>query len=507
MVARLSQRTKRGSAATQGAQLPRLTQSPRSAVASGGDDCIAWAQSIGWDYELGHGFYQLDGWQKFCIRGILSEDRQANLCALVCLLLVPRQNGKNVVLEVIELYALFVLDLRYILHSAHLTETTADHMARLWEAIQSDEDLASRSKQTVAHGFEKIERTDIRCVIRFRTRSKKIGRGGSPQMAVFDEALYLADLHLAALLPSLSAQTMRGDQPILIYASSAPVAESEVLHRVRAAILAGELPDAFMAEWSIEVPPAGDGRHAALLEAVTAQNVLAANPGANVRIDVAWTLGTERPQMGLEDWCIERLGMVFEADGAEGVLPMLRWALCAADTSDAVEGRAGLMVGPNGRWSSFGFVGRRPDGLLHVEVTRHEPGTAWVVEHAKKVVERRGPLLVDPKGASAGIVAKLKAAGVALQEVSTAELVKACSAFQDDVINLQLRYPRSNTELTAAVVGADIRPVGEGWVFSAKASSVDISPLESVVLASAGLIISVDDPAPEPFFFISKGRG
>lgn len=103
----------------------------------------------------------LDEWQKWCIRGILSEDRRANLCALVCLLLVPRQNGKNVVLEVVELYALFVLDLRYILHSAHLTETSADHMARLWEAIQSDEDLAIRSKQTTAHGFEKIERIDL----------------------------------------------------------------------------------------------------------------------------------------------------------------------------------------------------------------------------------------------------------------------------------------------------------------------------------------------------------
>ncbi|WP_282460237.1 hypothetical protein, partial [Mycoplasmopsis arginini] len=198
------------------------------------------------------------------------------------------------------------------------------HMARLWEAIQSDEDLAIRSKQTTAHGFEKIERIDLvpdekgrrhRGRIRFRTRSKKVGRGGSPQMAVFDEALYLTDLHLSALLPSLSAQTMRADPPILIYASSAPVGESQVLHRVRASILAGELPDAWMAEWSVDTPPADEARYQALLDACTPANVLAANPGGNVRISVDYVLDTERPQMGLEEWCTERLGMVFTADG------------------------------------------------------------------------------------------------------------------------------------------------------------------------------------------------
>jgi hypothetical protein len=466
-----------------GAQVPRLTQQPARAVGSAGDDCIAWAESIGWDDELGHGFYVLDEWQKFCIRGILSEDRGANLCALVCLLLVPRQNGKNVVLEVIELYALFVLDLRYILHSAHLTETSADHMARLLSAIESDDDLNSRTKVTVAHGFEKIERTDLRCRIRFRTRSKKVGRGGSPEMAVFDEALYLTDLHQSALLPSLSAQTMRADQPIIVYASSAPVAESEVLHRVRRSILAGEMPDAWMAEWSVPVPEAGDGRYAEMLAAVNADSVLDANPGANVRISVDYVLNTERPQMGLEEWCIERLGMVFEADSDEGVLPADKWAACAREGIEADEGRASLAVGPNGRWAAFGFASQM-DGTMCVEVTRHEPGTSWVIDHAKAVTARRGPLVVDPKGSSAGMVAKLRAAGVPLEELAAGDIPKACSAFQDDVLNVQLRYPRMNIELSAAVTGADVRPVGQGWAFTAKGSVVDITPLEAVVLAA-----------------------
>lgn len=478
--------------------MPRLSQTPRLAVASAGDDCIAWAESIGWDEEEDRGFYVLDEWQKFCIRGILSEDRNANLCALVCLLLVPRQNGKNIVLEIIELYGLFVLDLRYILHSAHLTETSADHMGRVWDAIQSDDDLASRAKISTAHGFEKIERTDARCRIRFRTRGKKVGRGGSPAMVVFDEALFLTDAHMSALLPSMSAQTLGADQPILIYASSAPVWESEVLHRTRQALLAGELPDAWWAEWSIETPKPGEGRHAALLEAATAENVLAANPGAGIRISVDWTLDTERPQMGLEEWCIERLGMVFDPDGGEAVLPPAKWAATADPFSDVEEGRASLAVGPSGRWAAFGFAGTRPDGLLHVEVTRHEPGTAWVIAHARVVTERRGPLVVDPRGASAGMVAKLRAAGVELDEIAPADLIRGCSAFQDDVVNGQLRHLPANTELSAAVNGADVRAIGQGWAFAAKASTGDITPLESVVLAAIRARVPV---APEFFVF------
>ena len=94
--------------------MPRLSHLPRRAVASAGDDAIEFAESIGWSVEAGRGFYVLDEWQKYCIRGILSEDENARLCAFLVLLIVPRQNGKGAVLEVVELYALFVLELPLI---------------------------------------------------------------------------------------------------------------------------------------------------------------------------------------------------------------------------------------------------------------------------------------------------------------------------------------------------------------------------------------------------------
>ena len=197
--------------------MPRLSHLPRRAVASAGDDAIEFAESIGWSVEAGRGFYVLDEWQKYCIRGILSEDENARLCAFLVLLIVPRQNGKGAVLEVVELYALFVLELPLILHSAHLGETSADHMDRMWAAISSDPELRAQCKQVLAKGYEAIEfrpvdpasgeprrresGAAVMCEIRFRTRSKKGGRGGSPQMVVFDEALFLTGQQVSAMLP------------------------------------------------------------------------------------------------------------------------------------------------------------------------------------------------------------------------------------------------------------------------------------------------------------------
>lgn len=432
---------------------------------------------------------------------MLSEDATARLCAFVAVLLVPRQNGKNVVLEVVELYALFVLELRYILHSAHLAETSADHMTNLWEAIISDDALAAVSRRTVANGKEAITRHDHigRVVgrIRFRTRSKKVGRGGSPQMVVFDEALYLTDLQVQALLPSLSAQSARPDKPILIYTSSAPLGESEVLHRIRTAIIKGDMPEAWFAEWSAEL---GDGDQMQAIRALVDDRSawVACNPGAPQRIDLDWVAATELPTMSPHAFAIERLGVVFEADGLSGVLPATMWQACRDMESTVVKGRVALSVGPHGNWSAFGFAGQRDDGAMHVEVVRHAPGTDWVVQRAI-AAKPFGKLIVDPKTATASVLAALAAAGVEVEEITTPDLVQACAAFEADVRNTHLRH-LSQPELNAAVAGADIRPIGEAWAFSAKASTVDITPLLAVVLASNGARV----PAPVAYNIIDS---
>ncbi len=476
-----------------GAQVPRLHQQPAGAAGSAGDDAIEWAESIG------DGFYQLDGWQRFVIRGMLSEDAGARLCALVSLLIVPRQNGKGTILEVVELYALFVLELPLILHTAHLTETSADHMNRLWAAIQSDPELSSQCHMVRAKGSEAIVRRGGG-EIRFRTRSKKGGRGGSPQMIVFDEALYLTSEQMSALMPSLSAQTMADDAPLIIFASSAPLGESEVLHSNRAAILRGDMPSAFYAEWSVELPEV-DGDLAAAVRALVADREVLweANPGAGIRIDPEWCWTIERGSMTPETWAQERLGVVFSADGDSGIIPANSWTVCADATSTVDSGRIALAVGPGGGWAAIGLAGERPDGSLHLEVVRHAMGTDWVVEAARAGVDQFGPILVDAHGPTMAVLALLEQAGVEVEQLGTGDVTRACAELQLDVKECRARH-LDQPELNAAVAGVGIRPVGESWVFSAKASTVDVSPLLAVTLAAHGARVAGSvDPMSQIF--------
>ena len=69
-------------------------------------------------------------------------------------------------------------------------------------------------------------------------------------------------------------------------------------------------------------------------------------------------------------------------------------------------------------------------------------------------------------------------------ELSGTEFVQACAALQDDLLNGRIRH-LDQPALNSAVTGADIRTVGEAWAFSARASSVDISPLEAITLAAS----------------------
>jgi hypothetical protein len=66
------------------------------------------------------------------------------------------------------------------------------------------------------------------------------------------------------------------------------------------------------------------------------------------------------------------------------------------------------------------------------------------------------------------------------------------------VLNLRLRHT-DQPLLNQAVAGVDIRTVGQVWAFSARASSVDVTPLLAVTLA-AGAAREVEPVAAAPAF-------
>ena len=459
-----------------GNQRPRLTLQPEGAVSSAGEEAVALAESCG---------LVLDDWQAWVVGEMLAEKADGRWAASTCNLIIPRQNGKNSVLEAVELAALFLFNDKRIIHTAHLASTAADHMRRMVALISASPELEAMCTFYFANGKEAIVRDDTGARLEFITRGRKTIRGGSPQRVIFDEALYLTDEQIQAIIPSLSAQSMNSEgSPQMIYTSSAPLPESEVLHRVRDACIAGSFTNAFFAEWGCE--PGADP--------TDRDNWYASNPGLGIRISEEWIAENELPILSAEAFAIERMGVVHSSALVSKVIPWESWQAAADPKSIAATGYPSLSVGPGMAYASLGYVGRRDDGKLHVEVARHESGTGWIVEACQNAAADTGqPITVDPKSPTAGVLDRLRQANVPLNEVTSAQFVQACAALQADVLNDDVRHINQPL-LNSAVSGADIRAVGEGWAFSARASTIDITPLLAVTLGAISAREVTDEP-------------
>jgi hypothetical protein len=415
----------------------------------------------------------LDDWQAWAAEMLLAERADGSRAASQALIIVPRQNGKNSILEAVELYGLFVELLECQVHSAHLADTSAKHMARLKMLISADPELDAITKIYETNGKERIVNRETGGVIEFSTRTKSSKRGASPQRIVFDEALFLSDEQLQAMVPGLAAQSMDPDTaPQMVFTSSAPLAESTVLHRLRKAGVECTSRRMFFAEWGCDPG----------VDPYDQEAWYRANPGLGIRISPEFIAESEIPILQPDAFLIERLGVVLGEDAAPTVMP--EWPKCA-DPGSQMIGTPSIAVdvAPDLSWSSVAVAGVREDGLQHLELIEHLPGTGLTVDVVVKVVQLHGgQVWLDPRSEAAGLIEPLKRAGVDVVEVKTLDYLKACVQLRQDVANDLVRH-RDQTPLSAAVAGAAIKPVGEGWVWARRSSSVDISPLVAVTLA------------------------
>jgi hypothetical protein len=447
-----------------GNQRPRLFQLPDGTTSSAADEAIALSASCG---------LILDDWQRWVLDGILSERVDGQWAAQQALLLMPRQNGKNSVLEALELAGLFLFEETRIVHTAQLAKTAADHMRRMIALIRANPELEAVCKFNISNGKEAIERRDTGALLEFMTRGQKVLRGGSPNRVVFDEALYLKDDQLAAMIPALSAQSLNEEGgPQLVYTSSAPLPDSEVLHRVLAQCLAGALPHAFFAMWGCEPGTDPQDRDA----------WYEANPGLGIRISEEWIANNELPILSPEAFAIERLGVVFTADNMLSELPEWPERL---DPRSLMTGKPSIAVDcdPDLTWTSVAVAGERGDKRTHVELVDRFTTISDAVKALKAMhTEFKVPVHLDAKTATAALIPMLADVGVPIVEVSTVDLVQACAHLKGEVREDRVRHRQQ--PLDVAVRVAAVRTVGEGWAWTRRTSTVSISPLVAVTLAT-----------------------
>ena len=89
---------------------------------------------------------------------------------------------------------------------------------------------------------------------------------------------------------------------------------------------------------------------------------------------------------------------------------------------------------------------------------------------------------LDPAGPIGALLPELEREGLPVRLLDGKDAVRACGAFVAGVSDKTLSH-RGEPELLTAVGGASRRAVGDGWKWSRKDSSVDISPLVAATYA------------------------
>ncbi|MBA3688484.1 MAG: terminase [Chloroflexi bacterium] len=445
---------------------------------STGEEAVDLARMAGLD---------LDPWQEFVLANSLGERSDGRWAAFEVGLVVSRQNGKGAILEARELAGLFLLGEKLIIHSAHEFTTSREHQIRLTELIQGTPEFHARVKPKGyknSHGEEGIELKSGQR-IRFKTRTKSGGRGFSSDCLILDEAMILPDSAHGALLPTLSARP----NPQVWYTGSAVDQEIHehglVLARLRKRGHEGGDPSLAYFEWT------ADADTDSVEQVADDPDAWAdANPGLGIRISSEY-VANERRSMDARTFAVERLG-VGDWPNLEGVdgdgISREMWDACKDQTSKVNHPAVfAFDVRPNRSASAVCVAGLRDDGLYHVEVVDHRPGTGWVPQRLAELVERHHPsaVICDQASPAAALLGKLAKLGVDVETVGPKEHAQGCGVLFDAVEQRALRH-LGTAEIAAAVAGASRRPLGEAWAWSRKSSAVDISPLVAATLALWG---------------------
>lgn len=415
----------------------------------------------------------------------------------VCLI-VPRQNGKTLILVIRCLYGLFVLGER-IIYSSQRWTTAEDAYKRLWAIIVARPSLRRRVvKNTCSQGMGYIE-LKSGAKIAFITRSNDAGRGlDEVDLVVYDEAYNLT----GGQVDALAWTQMASKNPQTIYASSAVNADKHpnglILAGVRRRGLAGD-EGLYFAEFAAPEDMPRDSLETARM----------ANPSYGVIQTDAKIRKALRGCTNEERWTsygVEALGW-----GRWPADDEIHQAVIAPEVWSDMTNTAPVLRGPvalaldrtqDGIWI-LAAAQATAEGRTHLEIGYYRSAIYdEVVAYILATVEAWDPcvLVIDRKSPAAPLAAKLIAAGIEPEMTGAPQMAVASLGFYDDATSSLLSHTGQKI-LTDSVATADkhVLPGGD-WVWDHRAT-----PLRTVSLARWGLLtfgITVAPPAAP-----SRGTG
>jgi hypothetical protein len=438
----------------------------------------------------------LDPEQELIVAGSLGVGLDGRWQTLEVGVNVPRQNGKGEVLIARELFGLFELGERLVIHTAHEFKTSAEHFQRLESIVRECPELhglvhrrpsGQLDGYRYSHGEESITLQDGRR-IEFKTRTKSGMRGfAGVDLLVLDEAMIISESAHSSAMPIIRAsKAERGPQ--LWYTGSA-VDQEQMDHavvwtRVRERGLVGQDEMLAYFEWSVDVEHPDDVSDEMMADPDVWRSVnFALARGRVTEKHMAW----ERRAMSARGFAVELLGAgdYPPTDGAADMIVTLEDWLALEDPESVLVDPICLAfdVSPDRR-TAIVAAGLNEQGRYHVEVIHAGEGTGWVHDRMVSLYEKHEveQIVCDGYGPSAAIARKVDEAGITVRRLDSMEYGVACGMFVDAIGETGLRH-LGQQEMTLAIRGAKARPLVDRWAWSRTKSNVDISPLVAATLA------------------------
>ncbi|MFI8660118.1 hypothetical protein ACIGKR_09015 [Rhodococcus qingshengii] len=483
-----------------GAHMPRIRIAPTETyLDTFGPEAVAFAAKYG---------LVADRWQALVLDDWLAFRPDGKWACSRCGLSVPRQNGKNGVIEIRELFGMVELG-EHILHTAHEVKTARKAFKRLKHFFgEKPNDPSAKFPELNALVVELRNTNGQEAIvlsnggsIEFVSRSKGSARGFTIDIVVMDEAQELSNDAFEALGPTTRSAPLKNRQFIYTGTPPGPKNNGEVFTRHRTLTMEGKKSRSLWSEWSCPDGVDYDDPHA------QAQ----ANPALGGRLDLE-TISEDRDDFTDEGFARECLGM-WSAAATHSPIDLVAWANDAVNFDNPLyeEWHAqidsmpalGIDVAPDNATASVSAAGRRIDGMPMVEMLENRTGIGWVVEYVKAVYRKgkfRG-VVIDGASQASPLIEPLETAGIPVIVTGAQYMGTSCANFyrkamQGEMVHLD--QPTFNT----AVADARKRNIGvDGlWGWNRKNTTVDITPLVSGTLALG----SIDAPIPKPKHNISN---
>lgn len=410
-------------------------------------------------------------WQEALLQPILALNKDNLWSHMKFGLAVPRQNGKNEVVAIRELYGLY--NNEKILHTAHRTTTSATAFNRLL-AIMDEMGFEEGEQYTKikAIGRESIQLIDGG-FINFRTRTSTGGLGESYDTLIIDEAQEYTDDQESALKYTIAASP--NPQTILIGTPPTPISSGTVFTALRKQALEDAMEDVGWAEWSIEEQ--SDVRDVELWYQT--------NPSLGLRL----TERTIRSEVGDDeiDFNIQRLGLWIKYN-QKSEITVNEWEALQVKGLPKLQGKlfVGIKYGHDGTNVAMSVAVKTNDERVFVETLDCQSvrnGNAWILAFLKEADVQE--VVID--GASGQNILSSEMKDVNLKKPilpTVKEIIVANSTFEQGLFQQTVCH-KGQPSLAQVVTNVDKRNIGSngGFGYQSQIEDYDISLLDSVVLA------------------------